>query len=161
MASGETLLTFDLLSNRPPTTAFATVDLRGAFVVLDFDASTNERAQFHATVPSHYSGGDLTAVLTWTSSTATSGSAKLRVELTRLNAGINLDVLPSPGGSVDLVVSAPSTNGNLVVDLADPITVGGLTPGDTLQVLVSRLATDAADTMAGDLELVALELHEA
>ncbi len=160
MASGETLLTFDPLSNRPPATAFATVDLRGEFVVLDFDAATDEKAHFHAVVPSHYRGGSLVAMLIWTSTTATSGSAKLRVELTRLGAGVNLDALPAPGGSNDLVVSAPSTSGDLVVDSTDSIALNGLTPGDTLRVLITRLATDAADTMAGDLELVSLELRE-
>jgi hypothetical protein len=60
-----------------------------------------------------------------------------------------------------LVVSAPSTSGNLAVDSTDAIALGGLTPGDTLRVLVTRLATDAADTMTGDLELVSLELREA
>ena len=161
MASNETLFVFDPLSNRPPATSFASVDLRGEFVVLDFDASTNEKAQFHAIVPSHYTGGDLNAVVTWTSSTATSGNAKLNVELTRLGAGVNLDALPAPGGSAELVVSAPSTSGNLAVDSTDAIALGGLTPGDTLRVLVTRLATDAADTMTGDLELVSLELREA
>lgn len=161
MASSETLLTFDPLSNRPPMTDFASVDLRGEFVVLDFDASTSEAAQFHAIVPSHYSGGDFSAVLTWTSSTATSGNAKLRVELTRLSAGVNLGALPAAGGSAELVVAAPSTNGDLMVGSTDPIAVSGLTPGDTLRVLVIRLATDTADTMAGDLELVSLELREA
>jgi hypothetical protein len=161
MASSETLLVFDPLSNRPPATDFASVDLRGEFVVLDFDAATNEVAQFHAIVPSHYSGGDLTAVLTWASSTATSGNARLKVELTRLGTGVNLDALPAPDGSAELAVSAPSTSGDLAVDSADPVAVSGLTPGDTLRVAVTRLATDAADTMAGDLELVSLELREA
>lgn len=161
MASGDTLLSFDPLSNRPPATAFATVDLRGEFVVLDFDDSTNEQAVFHASVPSHYSGGDLCADLAWTSSSATSGNSKLRLELTRLGSGINLDALPTPDGSVDLVVPAPSTSGDLVVSLSGPITVSGLTPGESLRVLVTRLATDASDTMTGDLELVSFELREA
>ena len=161
MASGDSLLALDPLSNRPPAANFATVDLRGEFVVLDFDDTTNEQAQFHAIVPSHYSGGDLKAVLTWTSSTATSGNAKLKCELTRLSAGVNLDALPSPDGSDEVTVAAPTTSGDLVVDLTDPITISGLTSGETLRVLITRLATDAGDTLVGDVELVSIELREA
>jgi hypothetical protein len=161
MASGDSLLSFDPLANRPPTTTFASVDLRGEFVVLDFDDSTSEQATFHAILPSHYSGGDLIAVLTWTSSSATSGNAKLRLELTRLASGVNLDALPTPDGSIDLVVPAPSTSGDLVVSQSGLVTVSGLMPGETLRVLVRRLAADASDTMTGDLELVSLELREA
>lgn len=161
MASGETLFVFDALANRPPATAFATVDLRGGFVVLDFDDSVDEQAMFHAATPSHYRGGDLTAVLTWTSTSAISGGVKLIVELTRLGAGTNLDSLPAPSGSVELVVAAPATSGDMVVSQFDPIAVSGLAPGDTLQAVVTRLATDVADTMAGDLELISVELREA
>ena len=79
MASGDSLLVFDPLSNRPPTADYATVDLRNGFVVLDFDDTTDEAAVFHAVVPSHYGGGNLVAVLNWTSTTATTGNTKLRV----------------------------------------------------------------------------------
>ena len=160
MASGDSLLALDPLSNRPPAANFATVDLRGEFVVLDFDDTTNEQAQFHAIVPSHYSGGDLKAVLTWTSSTAISGSAKLKCELTRLSAGVNLDALPAPDGSDEVTVAAPTTSGDLVVDVTGPITVSGLTSGETLLVVITRLSTDAGDTLVGDVELISIELRE-
>ena len=161
MASGDSLLVLDPLSNRPSAANLATVDLRGEFVVLDFDDTTNEQAQFHAIVPSHYSGGDLEAVLTWTSTTATSGDAKLKCELTRLSPGANLSALPSPDGSDEVTLAAPATNGDLVVDLTGSITISGLTAGEMLRVAITRLATDAGDTLVGDVELVSMELREA
>jgi hypothetical protein len=160
MATGDSLLVLDPLSNRPPAANFASVDLRGEFVVLDFDDTTNEQAQFYAIVPSHYRGGDLEAMLTWTSSSATSGDAKFKCELTRLEAGTNLDALPSPDGSDEVTLAAPTTSGDLVVDLTDPITVSGLTSGETLRVQVTRLATDVGDTLVGDVEIAAIELKE-
>jgi len=160
MATGDSLLILDPLSNRPPTANFATVDLRGLFVVLDFDDTTDEVAQFHSIVPSHYSGGDLIAIFTWTTTTATSGSAKIKCEITRLAAGENLDAVPGPDGSEEVTIAAPTTSGDLVVDETDPITVGNLGSGETLLVSVTRLATDAGDTLVGDVELVSLELRE-
>ncbi len=161
MAAGDTLLIFDPLANHPPTANFATLDLRGDFVVLDFDASTNESAQFHAVVPSHYRGGELRVVLTGTSSTATTGTAKLRVELTRIAAGDNLDSLPAPDASADLTVACPATCGLLVVSELSLLTAADLAAGEILRVQVTRLATDAADTVAGDWELVAVAVKEA
>lgn len=161
MASGDSLLVFDPLSNRPPATDFATVDLRGEFVVLDFDDTSNEQAQFHAIVPSHYSGGDLKAVVTWTSSAATSGSANLKCELTRLGAGANLDALPSPDGTEELTIAAPSASGDLLIETTGPVAVSGLVSGETLRVSITRLASDVADTLVGDVELISIEMREA
>jgi hypothetical protein len=160
MAIGDTLLMFDPLANRPPTSGYATLDLRGQFVVLDFDASANEQAQFHAIVPRHYRGGDIKVFVSWTSTSATSGNAKLRVELTRLPSSGNLDSLPSVNGSADLVVAALATSGNVGVAEFTDLTVSDLAAGEILLVRITRLATDAADTMTGDLELVAVEVKE-
>ena len=161
MAVGDTLLIFDPLANRPPASAYATLDVRGEFVVLDFDAAANERAQFHANLPSHYRGGDLKVFVTWTSTSATSGDMKLRVELTRIASGNNLDALPSPQATVDVTASCPATSGNLALLEVGPLAISGLAAGETLSVHITRLATDAADTMSGDLELVAVEVGEA
>ncbi len=161
MAVGDTLLVFDPLANRPPTLAYATLDIRGEFVVLDFDAAANERAQFHTNLPTHYRGGDLKVFVTWTSTTATTGNVKLSVELTRITSGNNLDALPSPQATVDVTASCPATSGNLAVMEIGPMVISGLAAGETLSVHITRLATDAADTMSGDLELVAIEVREA
>ena len=161
MATGDSLVLLGPMGNRPPASGFATLDLRGDFVVLDYDDTTNESAQFDVIIPSHYGGGDLCAKVKWTSSTATSGNAKLRVELIRLNAGDNLASVPSADDTDDFVVAAPSTSGDLVLDESDEMSVSGLTAGDMLRVVVSRLASDASDTMSGDLELVSFELQEA
>jgi len=160
MASGDSLLVFDSLSNRPPTVDYASVDLRSGFVVLDFDDTTNEAAQFHAVVPSHYGGGNLVAVLNWTSTTAITGNAKLRVEATRLPLGANLDTLPVVDGSSEVTSAAPAVSGELVVSQLPSMSTGGLVAGDLLLITLTRLAVDAADTLSGDVELVSLEVRE-
>lgn len=160
MAINDTLLILEPLANHPPAANFATLDMRGEFLVMDFDATTNEQAEFHAVVPSHYKGANLKLLATWTSSSATSGNAKLRIEVTRVEAGTNLDSLPAVDATEDLTVAAPGTSGVLVQSEFAAITVSGLAAGDLLRVQVTRLASDGADTMAGDLELVAIEVRE-
>jgi len=161
MASGDSLLVFDPLSNRPPAVGYASVDLRNGFVVLDFDDTTDEKALFHAVIPSHYSGGQLLAVVTWTSSTATTGDAQFRVEITRLSSGANLDTLPAVDGSGDVTSTAPATSGQLVVSETPLISVGGAVAGDLLLIGMTRLASIGTDTLVGDAEIVSLEIREA
>jgi len=161
MASGDSLLVFDSLSNRPPAVDYASVDLRNGFVVLDFDDTTDESALFFAPFPSQYGGGQLLAVVTWTSTTATTGSAKLRVETTRITSGVNLDSLPLVDGTADFTVSAPAVNGELVTSQSASLNAGGAAAGDLLLVGVTRLASDVVDTLVGDLEFVSLEVREA
>ena len=160
MASGDSLITLDALSNRPPATGFAAVNVRGGFVVLQFDDSLDEQALFHATIPSHYGGGDVEVVLTWTTTSATSGSCKLRVELTRMTSGSNLDSPPTVSDSVEVTENAPATSGDLVQSFCGPLSVTGLSGGDTLIVSVTRVASDAIDTLAGDVELISVALRE-
>jgi hypothetical protein len=160
MALNDTLLVLDPLANHSPAANFATLDMRGEFLVLDFDATANEQAQFHAIVPSHYKGAKLQLAVTWTPTTATTGNAKLRVELTRIEPSTNLDSLPPADATVDVTVAAPATSGVLVRSEFASATVSDLAAGDLLRVQLSRLATDAADTMTGDLELAAIEVRE-
>jgi len=157
MASGDSLLVFDPLSNRPPASNNASVDLRNGFVVLDFDDTTNEAALFHAVLPSHYGDGQLLAVVTWTSSTAITGNVLFRVEATRLDSGTNLDTLPAVDGSSDLTTTAPATSGQLVVSQSPSLGVGGAVAGDLLLVGLTRLASD--DRMSPTRLLEMLKLY--
>ena len=154
MASGDSLFIFDPLSNRPPSSAYASGDLRNDFVVLDFDDAVNESAQFYTTLPSHYVGGSLLAFVTWTSTTATSGNAILHMEATLLESGDNLDSLPAVDASDDLTLSAPATAGQLVMSQSSSLGVSGAAAGDLILIGITRLATDVSDTLAGDAEIV-------
>ncbi len=160
MASGDSLLVFDPLSNRPPASNYASVDLRNGFVVLDFDDTLNEKALFHAVLPSHYSGGQLLAAVTWTSSSATVGDVVFRVETTRLSSGADLNALSAVDGSGEVTTTAPTTSGQLVVSSSPSLGVGGAVAGELLLVGLTRLASDSADTLVGDVEIVSLEIRE-
>ena len=160
MAVGDSILSFAPLSNSPPSSAFATLSIRNGFVVLDMDDTTNEQAIFHAVLPSHYSGGQVEVRVIWTSTTAISGNAKFRIEVTGIQAGDNLDVLPAVDGSSEVVATAPLASGNLVVSQTTAMDAGAVNSGDLLLISITRLATDAADTITGDIELLAVEVRE-
>jgi len=153
-------MTFTPLANRPPAANFASLDTRGDFAMLDFDDTVDETGQFHAILPSHYSGGNLVAVVTWTSTSAITGNALLRVEAVRLASGDNLDTLPAAGDSENLTLTAPAASGNLVISETASLTVSSLASGDILMLVLTRLATDAGDTLVGDVELLAVEIRE-
>ena len=85
---------------------------------------------------------------------------KFRVELTRITDGSNLDSLPSVGDSDDVTAAAPGTSGDIESSTTAEMTVASLAAGDLLLVEVTRLASDVADTMTGDMELVGLSLAE-
>jgi hypothetical protein len=63
MASGDTLFILNALNSTPPATLYATFDTitetstpNAIIPVLDFDGSTDEYADWHVVVPSHYAG---------------------------------------------------------------------------------------------------------
>lgn len=128
--------------------------------MLDFDDTSDESALFISSLPSQYGGGQFEVVVTWTSTSAATGNAKLRVEATRITSGTSLDSLPSADGTADLAVAAPATSGDLVMSQSATFNTGGAAAGDLLLIAVTRLASDVADTMVGDFEFVSLEIRE-
>lgn len=59
MAAGNTLAAFDPREATFPSSNFATLDLRNAHPVLDFDGSTDEEVYFEGVMPAHYGGGSV------------------------------------------------------------------------------------------------------
>ena len=161
MESGDSLMVFDALANRPPESGYAVLDLRGGFVVLDFDDSADEQAVFFSVVPVHYTEGGLLFTLSFTTTSATTGTARLRIEATRIAAGDSLDTLPVPMDTLEFLVSAPAAAGNVVEHTTGTVSATGLTAGEHLRIALTRLATDAGDTLTGDLELISMEVREA
>ena len=57
MASTDTLLSFQPLANHPPSSNYATIDMRGDVRLLDVDDSPNAAGQFLPHGPRHYNSG--------------------------------------------------------------------------------------------------------
>lgn len=165
MASGDTLLWVSVLSNEPPSSAYATFDTRNGHAVLDFDDSADEAAILRAVMPRHYGGGGVTAYIHYAMTSATSGKVRLELSFERIGDGqqdvdadgfaaaqaVNVDPVPATSGHVD-IVSVAFTNGAQMDSVA---------AGESFRLKVVRKGTDATnDTASGDLELFGVELKE-
>ena len=156
---------FSPLANEPPLSGFAVIDLRNGHPVLDFDDSAVEVAQFTGQLPATYTGGaDIDVDLQWGAPSATSGAVVWRASLERLDTATDIDA-DSFGTTVSSgAVTVPGTSGQ---SLVTTITLSGageldsIAAGERYRLRVERLATDAADTAAGDAELIAASVSEA
>lgn len=162
MSSGDTLLEFFPFSNEPPSSNFATLDLRNYHPTLDFDASTNESAVFSAIMPQHYSGGGVTVYLHYAMTSATSGDIDWDVAFERI--GDQQQDIDSDGfaavNSVDNT-TVPATSGLVdVVSIAftDGADMDSVAAGELFRIKITRDA--ASDTATGDAELLAVEIRE-
>lgn len=157
MASGNTLFTLLPQDNEPPSSNYATLDTRNSILVLDFDASTQEGANFRGVLPSHYAAGGLTLDLFWMATSATSGDVKWDAAYEEQDAGNN-DLDSDAFGTAG--TQTTTTNGTSGKVTKSTITIshanmGSPAAGDPFRLRVRRVAADAADTMSGDAELLA------
>jgi hypothetical protein len=165
MASGDTLLVFTPLHNEPPSSAFATLDLRNGHPVLDFDGSADEEAVFSGVLPRHYDGGGLSVVLHVAFSSATSGSSRWQAAVERIDAG-GLDVdADSFAAFQSSGTSAPGASGQVAtctIDLTDGAQIDGLAAGEAFRLKLRRDAdgTSGTDDITTDAELVMVEMKE-
>jgi hypothetical protein len=155
----KTYATFTATDNQPPATAFATLDTRNSIAVLDFDDAATESAVFVGILPeaADVSSG-LIVSLRWMATTATSGDVRWSVAWEKSNTDLDSD-------SFDTATAATATtNGTSGIVTVTNITctnIDSLAAGDLFRLRVQRIGGDAADTMTGDAELVAVEVRSA
>lgn len=165
MASGNTLLTFTPQANNPPSSGYATPDIRGGLFVLDFDPTTDETAIFVGILPRNYAGGGLTVSLHWMASSAVSGSTRWDVAIERHQAGVDDQDTDSFATSVTAGTAAASPSGTeMITALAftNGAAMDSLAVGERFRLRVRRDAdqTSGTDDMAGDAELSSIEIRE-
>jgi len=166
MASGDFMAVFHPHAAEPPTSNFATRDVRNAHRVLDFDATTDETAYFTGVLPANYAGGGLTVHLSVAASTATSGASRWQVNIERINSGgpdIDADSFSGTDGSVGITANGTSgipTEGTTTH--TSGANMDSLAAGEPYRLRVKRDAdgTSGTDDMTGDAELVALWITE-
>jgi hypothetical protein len=155
----KTYAVFTAGDNQPTASSFATLDTRNSIAVLDFDDAATESAVFVGIMPEAASlGSGLTVNLDFMATTATSGNVRWSVAFERCTTDLDSD-------SFDTATAATAaTSGTSGIVSAGSITctaIDGITAGDLFRLRVQRLGADAADTMTGDAELVAVEIRSA
>lgn len=163
MASGDTLLLLTPLANEPPAAAFATFDTRNGHPVLDFDASTDESAVFTAILPRRYGGGGLTVRIHWAATSATSGACRWEVAFEALSGQDTDSDGFASAQSAGSTTSGVSGNETITaVAFTDGAQMDSVAAGGAFRLKISRDAdgTTGTDDMAGDAELLAIEIQE-
>lgn len=163
MASGQTMLVLTAIDGISPASNFATLDTRNAHPVLDFDATTEESTYFEFVLPSEYGGGGLTAFLHWMASTATSGAVTWGGSLER--HAENGDDLDADSFATEQTAneSANATSGKVIVTsitFSQGANMDNLAVGESARLKIARKVADGGDDMAGDAELLKIEIRE-
>jgi len=161
LASGNTLCVFTPYQNEPPTTNYATLDIRNQHPVLDFDDTTGEVAIFTVVMPRHYAGGGVTVYVHHAASSATTGTIGWLVAFERIGAVLDLD---ADSFAADQTVTATTVNGtagipNITsVGFTDGAQMDSVAAGEAFRLRITRDV--ASDSAVGDAELIAVEIKE-
>jgi hypothetical protein len=124
--------------------------------VCDFDASTDEAAQFTVAFPKSWDEGTITAQFSWTAASGTGNAIWGMQCLARSND----DVLDTAFGTAQTVTDGITATGDLMVTaVSSAITVGG-TPAedDVTWCRVYRDADNGSDTFSADARLVGVKV---
>ena len=169
MASGDTLATFFANNDEPPDTNPATLDTRGGAanaqqLVLDFDAGTDESAEFSGFMPRHYGAATgITVTIMWAASSATSGDCIWDVSFKSYTDDVD-DLDTKVFAAVNSVTAtAASASGEVdyvTITFTDGADMDSIAAGEFFRMRITRDADNASDTMTGDAELVSIEIQE-
>lgn len=168
MASGDTLVVFTPLQNEPPSTNYATLDLRNGVAVLDFDAATDEEAVFAGFMPRHYDGGGVTVTIGWMATDTTVTPHNCVWQAAFLSVTDDLDDLDTKAFAAFQstgAVAEPTASGEVGYDtitFTNGAQMDSVAAGEYFRFKVRRDADDtsATDNLTDDAELVFVEIKE-
>lgn len=151
------LVTFTALDNQPPASNFAQIDTRNSIAVIAFDSATQEDSVFVGVLPDKtVVTSGLVVRLWWMGATATSGNVKWQVQFE--NEGTDNDS-DSFDTATATTATANSTSGIETVTDITCTSIDSLTQNKRFRLKVTRVAADAADTMTGDAQLIAVQVR--
>lgn len=170
MASGDTLLIFTPQANEPPSSSFATLDIRNSRPCLDFDAAADEEAVFAGIMPQSYANTTgVTIVLTMGSTTdQTSGTVAWELLFERIindSTDLDADSFATSAAGNRFTQTAPGGASQPAIDsktIAKGAVMDSVVAGDPFRLKIRRDAdgTSQTDSMTGDAELYSIELRE-
>jgi hypothetical protein len=163
LSSGDTLAIFRGIDGEVPGTGnIATTVFRNGHCLRAFDSAELQSTVFEASLPRNYSGNGITIYIHWVSATATNNNVVWTGAFERVNDG-SLDIDGDSFASAKTVTSAAAATSGVVITASISFSnseIDGLTVGDIFRLKVSRDGADASDNMAGDAQLLAVEVIE-
>ncbi len=140
-------------STNPAQAAF-TSGTNFPWMSLNFDQTTAEKVYFVGVVPQNYAGGTINIKVFWTA--AATGNVVWGAKYLRR---IDDDVLDAALSAQTTVTDSVTATNDLMVGTIT-ITTPTIVAGALLILEISRVAGDAADTLAADAKLLAIEIQE-
>ena len=150
---------FTPMTSAAPATAFATLDTRNSIPVLDFDDTVQESCFWVGVLSESASlGSGLKVSITWMATTATTGAVVWGTQIERMNTDEDTDSFDT---AVEVTTTTSATSGTPSKTTITITTIDSTVAQDAYRVRVYRKAADAADTMTGDAEVIAVEVWSA
>lgn len=162
MASGNTLFELKPQDNIPPSSAFATPDVRGGIACLDFDDTTAEAAVFVIALPRHYAGGGITFYVHWAATSATTNTIGWTLEFERISdSQVDIDSISWSSAQTITAATVPGTSGHVKITnvaVSNGANMDSIAVGEMFAI---RLKRDVAnDSATGDAEFYLMEAKE-
>jgi hypothetical protein len=156
----KSLTRFTPLDNQPPASNFATLDTRNSVAVLDFDdGATNEESVFVGVIPEAATlTSGIKVRIFWAATSATSGDVEWGAQFEKYGTDIDSDSFDT---ATFAITTTSGTSGIVNLTEITCTTIDSLAAGDQFRIKIVRNSSDTTDdTMTGDAELVAVELHQ-
>ena len=135
-----------------------TTALRRDMKVLDFDAGTNEFAQFSVAFPKSWNEGTITYQCFWTPSNTNTGNCLFQLQGVAVGDGDTIDI--AYGTAVTITDAGIGTvEDQQVSAVSSAVTIAGSPAVDQqtyFQLL--RLAADGSDTFTGDARVLGIRI---
>jgi hypothetical protein len=149
--------------NKPPVSNPATFDERGNELCLEFDQTTIESAIFRSHLPRNYSGLGITASIEWTGDTAlTTGAVVWGISFERRDTSLDFDADSFASEKTVTSTTSATSGAPIYAEIAftNGAEIDSLSIGEEFRLKIRRVASDGADTLAGDAQLWSIELRE-
>lgn len=165
MASGDTLISWEASQGIPGASAFPALVRRNNHMVLGFDDTTDETVYFEGIMPRHYAGGGVTISLAWLAATATSAAVMWETGFERHDDDVtDLDADSFATNNFASSTAASASGETQYVDIAhtNGAQMDSVAAGEHFRLRVTRDAngTNGTDGMAGDAQLLSIEIRE-
>lgn len=145
-----------------PGTTPASANSRNEVPTIEFDDASDEVVLLDGVINRNYSNESVIVDIDWAGKTATTGNVKWNAQFARLAAG-GQDLDSFSYSAIQTTTS--STNGTSGILTRTSITftqaqADSIASGDFFRIKLIRDANDAADTMSGDAQVVAVQLRK-
>ena len=163
--SGQTLCGFFPMDNEPPSSNYATFDVRNGHPVLTFPDAVVYAAIFTGIMPKRYKGGDVNVLINWMSDGTSTSTVCFSAQLERMDVGTtDLDADSFGTQVIDTTGVAGSSTSGIQSQTTIALTTGAqmdsVVAGDTFRLKITRETGQANDTLASDVQLVSVYVKE-